>query len=619
MASAGENVVVVGLARSGIAAAALPRPARRLGGGRRPEAARASCRRRRWRCARPACAWSSARTARRRFERASLVVVSPGVPWELAELEAARQRGRPGDRRDRARLPPPEGPGGRGHRHQGQVHHHRRARRDAARGRHGRARGRQHRRAARSASSRARRRRPRSRSRSRASSSRASSASGPHVAVWLNLSPDHLDRHPTLEAYVAAKARIFANQRPEDWAVVNADDPVVLAEARRARARQLLFRVTGEPLAAGDGAYFDEGAARLRQGGHEETLFARADVVLPGAHLAGDLLVAAAAARLLGAPADAIARAVRGFRGVEHVLEHVADDRRRRLLQRLEGHQRRGRAPQPRGLQRARGADPRRALQGRRLRRAAPVASRPRPCCRGDRRSDGTRRCRSRGDAPSRARPRRSGTPSFALARLRTPGRRRAARARLLLLRHVQGLRRARPRVQGRGQAPLGRRQGRGGCAWLGSSAPTCVLLGTTLALLRLRPGDGVERLVGARAGAPRQPLLLPAEAGGLGHARARRAGAGAAARLQDAAPPGRRLPAADRLDAAADRGAVPAVRERHAPLDPARRAQLPARRARQARRSCCSSRTTSSGAPSASTSSSRSSPRCCSSRGSAS
>jgi UDP-N-acetylmuramoylalanine--D-glutamate ligase len=145
----------------------------------------------------------------------------------------------------------------------------------------------------------------------------------PHVAVWLNLTPDHLDRHPSLQAYVAAKARIFANQDEVDWAVVNADDPVVLAEARRARSRKLLFRVTGEPLAE-DGAFFDGGRARLRREGREETLFHREDVVLPGAHLAGDLLAAAAAARLLGAPADAIARAVRGFRGVEHVLEHVA-------------------------------------------------------------------------------------------------------------------------------------------------------------------------------------------------------------------------------------------------------------------------------------------------------
>lgn len=146
----------------------------------------------------------------------------------------------------------------------------------------------------------------------------------PDVAVWLNLSPDHLDRHPSLEVYVAAKARLFARQEAGDWAVVNADDPVVLEQARSARARKLLFRVTGEPLPEGDGAFFEGGLARLRRDGREETLFRRDEVVLPGAHLAGDLLVAAAAARLLGAPADAIARAVRSFRGAPHVLEHVA-------------------------------------------------------------------------------------------------------------------------------------------------------------------------------------------------------------------------------------------------------------------------------------------------------
>ncbi len=146
----------------------------------------------------------------------------------------------------------------------------------------------------------------------------------PHVAVWLNLSPDHLDRHPSLEAYVAAKARIFASQEPGDWAVVNADDPVVLEQARSARSRKLPFRVTGEPLPSGDGAFFERGLAQFRLDGRLETLFRCDEVVLPGAHLAGDLLVAAAAARLLGAPAEAIARAVRAFRGAPHVLEHVA-------------------------------------------------------------------------------------------------------------------------------------------------------------------------------------------------------------------------------------------------------------------------------------------------------
>jgi len=146
----------------------------------------------------------------------------------------------------------------------------------------------------------------------------------PHVAVFLNLSPDHLDRHPTFEDYARAKARVFANQTAADWAVVNADDPAVLDRTRRARARVLPFRVTGEPIAGGDGAFFEGDEARLVREGRAETLFARASVRLPGAHLAGDLLAAAAAARLMGAEPEHIERAVASFRGVEHVLELVA-------------------------------------------------------------------------------------------------------------------------------------------------------------------------------------------------------------------------------------------------------------------------------------------------------
>jgi UDP-N-acetylmuramoylalanine--D-glutamate ligase len=145
----------------------------------------------------------------------------------------------------------------------------------------------------------------------------------PHLAVFLNLSADHLDRHPSLEAYAAAKARVFANQTGGDWAVVNADDPAVLDLARAGRARRVGFSAPAPP-AGQDGAYFAGDEARLRRDGQEETLFRRSEVLLPGAHLALDLLAAAGAARLLGAPAEAIARAVRSFTGAEHVLERVA-------------------------------------------------------------------------------------------------------------------------------------------------------------------------------------------------------------------------------------------------------------------------------------------------------
>src|SRR6185436_1787705 len=72
----------------------------------------------------------------------------------------------------------------------------------------------------------------------------------PWIALWLNFADDHLDRHPTVEAYAAAKARIFANQQASDWAVVNADDPAVLRLARRGRAAKRSF-ARREPIAEG--------------------------------------------------------------------------------------------------------------------------------------------------------------------------------------------------------------------------------------------------------------------------------------------------------------------------------------------------------------------------------
>src|SRR5947209_17016950 len=67
----------------------------------------------------------------------------------------------------------------------------------------------------------------------------------PWIAVMLNFSPDHLDRHPSVAAYGAAKARIFENQSEVDWAVINADDPAVLELARRGRAAHRLFSRAG--------------------------------------------------------------------------------------------------------------------------------------------------------------------------------------------------------------------------------------------------------------------------------------------------------------------------------------------------------------------------------------
>lgn len=144
----------------------------------------------------------------------------------------------------------------------------------------------------------------------------------PWVAVLLNLSADHLDRHGTLEVYGAAKARVFANQTAEDWAVVNADDPAALELVRRGRARRFDFALDA---ALEDGVTVEGGDIVRRDAGATAALLPLASVRLPGRHLLGDVLAAAAVGCVAGVPPEAMRRAVEGFRGLEHALEDVGE------------------------------------------------------------------------------------------------------------------------------------------------------------------------------------------------------------------------------------------------------------------------------------------------------
>jgi UDP-N-acetylmuramoylalanine--D-glutamate ligase len=142
----------------------------------------------------------------------------------------------------------------------------------------------------------------------------------PWIAVLLNFSPDHLDRHLTEQAYAAAKSRIFANQAEGDWAVLNADDPATSLMAAAGRGRPLLFsteRILDE------GVMVDGETIVRRTGGRREPLVPLSSVRLPGRHLLADVVAAAAVARLAGVDAAAMTRAVEGFSGLEHALETV--------------------------------------------------------------------------------------------------------------------------------------------------------------------------------------------------------------------------------------------------------------------------------------------------------
>ena len=140
----------------------------------------------------------------------------------------------------------------------------------------------------------------------------------PWISVWLNFSDDHLDRHPTIDAYVSAKARIFANQTAGDWAVLNADDPAVVKQGNRTAARRVSFSLAG--LAA-DGFVVDGDWIVRRTGTEIERLIPLGAVELTGRHMLNNVLAAAAATYLAGARPQAMVDALRGFRGLPHVME----------------------------------------------------------------------------------------------------------------------------------------------------------------------------------------------------------------------------------------------------------------------------------------------------------
>jgi len=144
----------------------------------------------------------------------------------------------------------------------------------------------------------------------------------PWIAVMLNFSPDHLDRHPTVERYGAAKARIFENQEPDDWAVINADDPAVLDLARRARARTRLF---APQSSIDEGTAIEDGWIVSRHAGSTTSLVPLSAIHLLGPHLVSDVMAAATVGAIVGAAPAAMTSAVESFRGLEHAMELVRE------------------------------------------------------------------------------------------------------------------------------------------------------------------------------------------------------------------------------------------------------------------------------------------------------
>ena len=143
----------------------------------------------------------------------------------------------------------------------------------------------------------------------------------PKIAMVLNVTPDHLDRHRTFAAYVNAKARIFENQQAEDFAVLNADDPTCVQMADRTRAQVFWFSRKKE---VNQGAYASGGRMLFRGSGEAREIMLLSEIPLKGAHNAENALAAVCAGALLGCPPGTIRKAVHDFKAVEHRLEYVA-------------------------------------------------------------------------------------------------------------------------------------------------------------------------------------------------------------------------------------------------------------------------------------------------------
>jgi UDP-N-acetylmuramoylalanine--D-glutamate ligase len=141
------------------------------------------------------------------------------------------------------------------------------------------------------------------------------------VAVILNITPDHLDRHRTFPTYVDAKARIFENQQADDFAVLNQDDPTCHTLGERTRAQVFWFSRKQEVQ---KGAWVHDGKILFRDADGQREIMLVSEVPLKGAHNVENVLAGVCAGALMGCEPAKIRKAIQDFKAVEHRLEYVA-------------------------------------------------------------------------------------------------------------------------------------------------------------------------------------------------------------------------------------------------------------------------------------------------------
>jgi UDP-N-acetylmuramoylalanine--D-glutamate ligase len=143
----------------------------------------------------------------------------------------------------------------------------------------------------------------------------------PRISVLLNITEDHLDRYPHYKDYIEAKMRIFTNQNSEDWAILNRDDPIVMQYREKVKAKKVLFSLR-ETL--DEGTFSNGQSISLRLGREVET-YSLSKALLKGIHNVENMMAALTAVRIFGCSKKAVQEVLNRFEGLEHRLEFVRE------------------------------------------------------------------------------------------------------------------------------------------------------------------------------------------------------------------------------------------------------------------------------------------------------
>lgn len=143
----------------------------------------------------------------------------------------------------------------------------------------------------------------------------------PHISAVLNITPDHLNRHKTMDVYIAMKERVFAKQTAEDFCILNHGDETCRKMADKTAAKVFFFD-SSETLA--EGIYLDGDAIEVRWGAINETLIHVDELQILGVHNYENVMAAAAMGICAGIALDTIRTVLKGFAGVAHRIEYVA-------------------------------------------------------------------------------------------------------------------------------------------------------------------------------------------------------------------------------------------------------------------------------------------------------